>query len=157
MASKGHIVGAVSAAAVALVAGFEGIRHYPYLDTGNVPTVCYGHTHNVQSRFYPEEECDALLMQELRVAGAAVHRSVGPLPQPIFDSMSSFTYNVGQGAFARSTLAKHLRAGRYEAACMQLDRWVYVAGKDCRNRANNCYGIVTRRAAERDLCLQGVN
>lgn len=153
---KGRLVAVAGAAAVALVAGFEGLRHRPYLDTGAVPTVCYGYTHRVEPRFYPKEECEALLVQELNAAGAAVHRSVGPLPQPVFDAMTSFTYNVGAGAFHRSTMAKHLRAGRYEQACLQLDRWVYVAGKDCRDPSNNCRGIVTRRAAERDLCLQGV-
>lgn len=150
------LAGAVSAGALALVAGFEGLRHTPYLDTGNVPTVCYGYTHKVEHRWYSEAECDALLMQELIAAGKHVHRTVGPLPQPVFDAAASFTYNVGSGNFSRSTFARHLKAGDYRAACAQLTRWVYVAGKDCRVRANNCYGIVVRRQAEYALCMQGV-
>lgn len=153
---KLRLAAVAGAAALAMVAGFEGLRHTPYLDTGNVPTVCYGYTHRVEPRWYSQAECDALLMQELNTAGAAVHRTVGPLPQPVFDAATSFTYNVGSGNFAKSTFARHLRAGNYAAACAQLPRWVYVAGKDCRVRENNCYGIVTRRQAEYALCMQGV-
>lgn len=153
---KPQIVAAVSAAALALVAGFEGLRHRPYDDTGGVPTVCYGYTHNVEQRWYSQQECDSLLLSELKAAGAVVHRMVGPLPQPTFDAMSSFVYNVGAGNFQRSTMARRLKAGDIKGACDQLLRWVYVAGKDCRDPGNNCRGIVLRRQAEYSLCMQGV-
>ncbi len=154
--ARARIAMAAGAAVVALVAGFEGLRHTPYLDTGAVPTVCYGMTHGVEQRWYSKQECDALLYSELAVAAQAVNRNLArPIPQPTFDAVVSFTYNVGEGSLRRSTLLRKLNSGDILGACKQLLRWVYVGPKDCRDPANNCRGIVTRRQAEHDLCMQG--
>ena len=39
---------AVGAAAIALVAGWEGLRTKAYLDAVKVPTVCFGETRGVK-------------------------------------------------------------------------------------------------------------
>jgi lysozyme len=61
----------------------------------------------------------------------------------------SFTYNLGVGAFSKSTLLKKLNQKEFEAACKELDKWVYAGGKKLN-------GLVKRRAAEREMCLEGV-
>jgi lysozyme len=39
-------------------------------------------------------------------------------------------------------------------ACAAIERWTYVAGRDCALTENRrfCGGIVTRRQAERAMC-----
>jgi len=58
----------------------------------------------------------------------------------------SFTYNVGSGAFSKSTLLKKLNAGDQDGACEKLRRWVYAGGMKFR-------GLMNRRNMERLMCL----
>ena len=50
-------------------------------------------------------------------------------------------------------MAKLANQGDRVGSCNQFDRWVYVAGKDCRIASSNCRGIAKRRAEEKALCL----
>jgi GH24 family phage-related lysozyme (muramidase) len=70
-----------------------------------------------------------------------------------YDSYISFAYNVGSTAFCKSTMAKLANEGDREGSCAQFDRWMFVAGKDCKIKASNCGGILKRREAEKELCL----
>ena len=78
-----------------------------------------------------------------------------PLTQGEYDSAISLAFNVGSSAFCKSTMVRHYNAGRYAEACAEFDRWTFYQGKDCRIRSNGCYGLVTRRAAERKQCEGG--
>ena len=71
------------------------------------------------------------------------------MPQPVFDAVVSFSFNVGTGAACKSTLAFFINQQQWQQACDQLPRWVFVNGE--RNR-----GLERRRNAERTLCLKGV-
>jgi len=51
-----------------------------------------------------------------------------PLTQSQFDSLASFTFNVGTPALRTSTLLKKLNAGQYDQVPEQMRRWVYSAG-----------------------------
>lgn len=62
-------------------------------------------------------------------------------------AMASFTYNVGEGAFAKSTLLKLLNEGQNkDIVANQFDRWVYAGGKVSP-------GLIKRRIAEKRLFL----
>lgn len=54
--------------------------------------------------------------------------------------MYSFAFNVGTGAFAKSTMLKKLNAGDQYGVCEELKKWVYTGGKVWR-------GLVNRREA----------
>ena len=63
-----------------------------------------------------EIEAETLLLQDLAPVEAAINRLVFvPLSQNQFDALCSLIYNIGTGAFARSTLLKllnrHSRVG----------------------------------------------
>jgi lysozyme len=131
--------------AVALTAGFEGLEQKAYPDLGGVVTVCYGHTGGVKlGDEYSKEACRALLATDLEVAAKCVRRNVSvDLTQNQFDALVDFTFNVGCGNFAKSTLLK--RVNREDpAASAEFNKWVYVKGKFVR-------GLQRRREAERDL------
>jgi len=78
-----------------------------------------------------------------------------PLAQHEYDAFISFSYNVGESAFCKSTLVKRLNAGDYPGACSELLRWRFVAGRDCKVRSNNCYGLYKRRLDEYLHCIGG--
>lgn len=141
------------------LAGIVGIRHDEgevrrvYLDPVGIPTVCVGHTATVSrkdvGRTYTGAECEVLLRQDLRDAERAVKRRVRvPITQGQYDSLVSFTFNVGEGNLAASTLLRKLNAGQCLAAADQFGRWVYAKGV-------KLPGLVKRRAAEEARFREG--
>lgn len=138
----------VMAIATPLVAKFEGRSLVAYLDPVGIPTICEGITAGVRlGQTKTAAECDALLAGELGKALAAVDsRSTVFLPPARRAALASFVYNVGEEAFARSTLLRKLNAGDSMGACAELSRWVYAKGK-------KLPGLVARRAEEMRLCL----
>jgi lysozyme len=64
-----------------------------------------------------------------------------------FDAMVDFTFNVGCGAFRRSTLLKDVNAGKMGPAASEFMKWTYVGKKQVR-------GLVKRRTDERNLFLK---
>lgn len=143
------------AAAIGAVSVFEGRSNDAYLDPVGVATICDGITQGVEmGDTATDEECDALLRQEIKKALRVLDESTEvDMPASRRAALASFIYNVGPGAFRRSTLRRKLNAGDVQGACDELLRWVYAGGRDCRDRANNCYGLVTRRHREREMCL----
>lgn len=156
------ILAAVLAGASALgimgeaVPVLEGNPTVAYLDVGGVPTICGGVTKGVKlGDVETVEGCKRRNAEAVAVGLADVNRCAvtpKPMPETMRAAWGLFAYNVGGGKFCGSTAAKLLRAGEFRAACAQLDRWVYVAGNDCRLKSSNCRGIVERRAMERTLC-----
>lgn len=61
-------------------------------------------------------------------------------------ALTSFAYNLGSDALAKSTLLKKLNAGDYQGAADQFLRWTKSSGK-------TLPGLVKRRADERALFL----
>lgn len=132
----------VIAAAIGLVAAWEGRSLIAYADPVGIPTICEGYTQGVRlGDVATPAQCDALTEQEVRKALTVVDRSVSyPLPDPVRVALSSFVYNVGAGAYAKSTLLRKLKAGDIAGACQELDRWVYAGGRKLR-------GLERRRQA----------
>lgn len=76
------------------------------------------------------------------------------LTQGEYDSLVSLAYNVGSDAVCKSTMVRLHNAGKHAEACAQFDRWTFYQGKDCKDPANKCGGLVKRRAEERAMCEQ---
>ncbi len=136
------------AIAVSMIKPLEGLELVPYRDVAGVLTVCYGHTGKdiVEGKTYTEAECEALLDRDL----GEVKRQIDPLIKPDLQeatkaALYSFTYNVGVGAFSRSTLLDKLNSGDVHGACKELHRWIYAGGKKWN-------GLITRRQVEDEIC-----
>jgi len=145
------LTGGAAAIAMALVMAFEGYRIHAYRDPVGIPTICYGHTASVKmGQVKTKEECEALLEGDLGIAMQAVDTYVTvPLPETRRAALASFTYNVGAGAFKRSTLLKLLNDGHTAKACAELDKWVHAGGVKLK-------GLVQRRKIEREICEVGL-
>jgi lysozyme len=147
----GALVGAALTAAIALVAPWEGKRNSTYLDIVDVPTICYGHTgpEVKLGQTLSDAKCKDLLSEDLQEANDAINRCVKvPLKPNERAAFVSFTYNLGGGAFCKSTLLRKLNTGDVVGACNEMPKWVNAGGK-------RVQGLVNRRAAERNVCLGG--
>lgn len=129
----------------------EALRLKAYLPTPNdVWTIGWGHTGTARKGMViTEEEAEHLLRGDVGWVQRALANNVKvPLTQPQYDALGSFIFNVGAGAFARSTLLRLLNKGLYLDAADQLPRWNKQKGKVLR-------GLTRRREEERELFLSG--
>lgn len=146
-------VGAL-AICVGLVGGFEGLRQNAYPDpaTRGAPwTICFGSTEGVKKGDHKSaEECRALLARELVEYDAGVSACVsGPVPDSTQAAFISLAYNIGTGAFCKSSVVRLWNAGDRRGACDAMLRFNRAAGVVFP-------GLTRRREAERALCLEGL-
>jgi GH24 family phage-related lysozyme (muramidase) len=117
----------LSAAGMELLKKSEGFRDHIYLDIAGLPTIGYGHR-LLNSQSFPggisEADAAIILAVDVRDAEQAVERLVTvELSQGQFDALVDFTFNLGVGRLAKSTLLKLLNKGRYDDASVLLLRW----------------------------------
>lgn len=133
----GVIVRRVAAALVLSGAGVvalqhdEGVVKQVYLDPVAIPTVCTGHvTTEKVGTVKTDAECAQLLQQDTGIAQRAVQRLVlVPVSQDQFDALVSFTFNVGTGALASSTLLRYLNQGMCHEAAWEFLKWNKAKGR----------------------------
>lgn len=156
MTGRQKLAGVVGTTAVAgliaVVAQWEGLRTDPYEDklAHGILTVCYGDT-EVEMRSYTKEECQDLLANRLTDYAAPVLARNPELKghDPQIIAATSLTYNVGIGAYRKSTIAKHFSAGRWVSACNGFMAWTRAGGQVRK-------GLANRREAERKICLRDI-
>jgi lysozyme len=148
MASKRKAAG-WAAIAVVCVGGFEGLRQTAYRDPVGIPTVCFGETRGVRmGDHHTTDECKAMLAGRLEEFNDGVNRCVHvQMSDPRRAAVVSFSYNVGVGAFCKSSFARRLNAGDPDA-CDELLKWTKAKGI-------TFPGLVRRREEERKLCMEG--
>lgn len=135
--------------ATALGGWFEGTRLHAYADVGGVWTICRGHTEGVkQGEVATPEQCRKYLNVDMRRAMDGVERCIDkPMTPAQAAAFGDLAYNVGTGAFCRSSVARKFNRGDVAGACDALLLYVHADGKVLP-------GLVKRRHAERGLCLQ---
>jgi lysozyme len=98
---------------------------------------------------WSQRQCDTAFLNDMKHFEGDVRRLVKTdLTQWRFDALVSFTYNVGAGALAGSTLLKKVNAKDFEAAALEFHRWNKGGGKVLA-------GLVRRRASE-SLLFQNI-
>lgn len=139
----------INAAGLSLLKTFEGLQLSAYLDPVGVWTIGYGTTSGVyQGMSITSAQAEALLQTDLHRFETAVTDAVTrPITDNQFSALVSFTYNVGAGAFASSTLLRLLNQGDIQGAANQFLVWVYAGGMVLP-------GLARRRRAERLLFLK---
>ncbi len=137
-----------SQAGIELIKQFEGVRLESYVCPAGILTIGVGHTSAAgPPKVVPKmkityQEANEILARDLVKYESAVDRLVTvPLSQNQFDALVSFTFNVGEGALAKSTLLKKLNAGKYSEVPAELMKWTKGGGRELP-------GLVRRRRAE---------
>jgi GH24 family phage-related lysozyme (muramidase) len=140
--------GKINAKGIQLLKAFEGLRLRAYQDAVGVWTIGYGTTSGVRpGMVITEAQAEELLRRDLNRFERAVTDLVNvPLNSDQFSALVSFTYNVGEGALASSTLLRLLNQRDYKGAADQLLRWDKADGQALA-------GLTRRRKAERALFL----
>lgn len=150
------MIGAALLIALPFICGQEGTSLKAYQDTAKVWTVCSGIAHVPAGTVETKPQCDAMTKNKITGYMNSVYDLSGEKQPDVLAAYTSFAYNIGLSAFARSQTLKLEKSGDLAGSCSAMMHWVVAGGKDCRIRSNNCYGLVTRREAERDLCLKGL-
>lgn len=144
---------AVLALAVGVIGGHEGLRTKAYLDVVDVPTICYGETRGVKiGDVKTVAQCKEMLGNRLLEFEGEMRkcvRNVDALTDGQFVAFMSLQYNIGTGAFCRSTLVRKANEGQMIAACNELLKWNKAGGIEWA-------GLTRRRKEERKLCLEGI-
>lgn len=151
---------AVNAETLEHVKRWEGLKLVAYPDPGSrdgTPwTIGYGHTSDGFMKVHKGlkitmKQAEEALVHDLGETAAEIERLVKvPLTDNQFGALVSFAFNVGVGAFAKSTLLKKLNAGQYGAVPTELARWNKNDGKVMS-------GLTNRRAAEAGLWAKGAH
>lgn len=136
-----------------LIKRFEGCYLEAYLDPVGIWTIGWGTiqypdgTAVKQGDKITQAQADYYLEYEVNIKAKSVDNLVQPakVNQNQFDALTSFTYNVGTGAFGDSTLLRKLKVNPNDPTIRdEFMRWVYGGGVVLP-------GLVTRRKAEADL------
>lgn len=136
---------------LALIRRFEGFRGEAYRCPAGVWTIGYGHTSQAgppgvrPGMIMSEAEARRVLAADVRIFAedvrAALTREVSPEQ---FSALVSFAFNVGAGAFRRSSVLKAVNAGDFAPVPQRLALWVKADGRTLE-------GLVRRRKAEAEL------
>lgn len=147
-------------AGIDLIKQFEGLRTTAYVDPVGILTIGYGTTSAAgvgtitKGMTITAERAEEMLVDSLPKYEAGVMRALKRSPnENQFSAMVSFAYNVGEGAFAGSSVCKMFNAGNLQGAADAFRLWKYgtVNGKKI-----VLDGLVKRREAERQLFLRPV-
>lgn len=150
VAAGGGIAAAV-ALAVSIIAPWEGKKNDPYLDIVKVQTVCYGQT-RVEMRHYTDAECKDMLAKAVGndFAPKVIACVPGLADRPNQAAAAiSLSYNIGTGAFCKSSAARLMNAGDWKRGCQAMGRFIFAGGKPVK-------GLVNRRNSEIALCMKGL-
>ena len=135
-----------------LIKSFESFSARPYKCPGGYFTIGYGHLIRPGEYFteITHQEGEEILKRDLRISERQVMRNIRiELNQNEFDSLVSFTFNLGGAALQRSTLRQKINKLEYDNIEYEFMRWVYARGI-------KLLGLERRRKAEADLFLNRI-
>jgi lysozyme len=155
----------VSSKTIEMIKHHEGVRFKPYQCPAKLWTIGVGHVlypnqgkmpidqrgayalHPEDNRSFSKDEVDAILRADLDRFERGVERFCPvPLTQGMFDSLVSFSFNVGLGTLQRSTLRQKVLRLDKEGAAEELLKYCMGGGKVLK-------GLQNRRIDERRLFL----
>lgn len=135
---------------------FEGLRLKAYKDSVGIWTVGFGNIFNLdtgnpikEGDEISQETAERWLKIEVDNLQAKMRKVITvTLTDNQWTALTSLVYNIGFGAFKRSTLLRLLNAGASkEEVAKQFLRWNKAGGKEIK-------GLTNRRQAEYNLYLK---
>jgi lysozyme len=154
-----------SKAGLDLIKKFEGLELQAYQDIAGIWTIGYGHT-----GFYPADfvlsgevkagdvieydDAEWLLRHDLTPRERFLDRAIdASINQNQFDALISLVYNIGEGAFLKSTALRRLNVDDREGAA---DAMTWFNKATVKGVLREVQGLTRRRAHEKALFLTPV-
>lgn len=141
----------ISENGIEFIRQLEGEKLTAYPDIVGIWTIGVGHTGFVDGKpvargmAITKEKSKELLTADLKLFESAVNDAVKvTLTQNQFDALVSLAFNIGEGAFARSTLVNKLNAGDKKGAAEQFLVWKNAGGRVSQ-------GLLNRRQKEKAM------
>jgi len=128
----------------------EGVRLIAYPDSKGVWTIGTGHTGpDVHKGLHiTQEQANHLLAVDLVEAEYAVNKFCDEkTTQHQFDALVSLAFNIGNGAFSSSTVAREHKADNYKAAANAFLLW--------KRAGSNPRALLPRRKREKEIYERG--
>lgn len=136
-----------------IIENFEGFKSCPYLDQIKKPTIGIGTTYypsgknvTMSDPCITHDQAMGYLRSYLKPVCDKITQIVTkPINQNQFDSLCSFSYNLGIGALETSTLLKKINIDPSDPTITQeFEKWTHAGGKVLQD-------LVDRRKEEADL------
>lgn len=130
----------------------EGERLGAYRDIVGIWTICNGDTSGVQpGQVATKAECQERLERQLVAHASPVIACTPGLKGRDNQAWAavSLAYNIGTGAYCRSTVARRFNAGDWRGGCDAFLMWNKAGGRVIR-------GLDDRRRRERAICMKGL-
>lgn len=144
----------ISEKGINIIKQFEAFKASPYIDAVGVPTIGYGVTYYLDGRKVtmkdqPITEQQASLLLESLIEKDFARFVPKNVNQNQFDALCSLVYNIGVGAFTKSTLYKKVIANPNDESIKQeFLKW----NKGRRNgQLVEFKGLTNRRIKESEL------
>jgi lysozyme len=136
----------------------EGTEYKAYRDIAGIWTICNGDTANVRpGQVASQAECQERLERQLIAHAAPVMACTPRLRDEGRDyqraAAVSLAYNIGVGAYCRSTVDRRFDAGDIRGACNAFLSWDKAR---VNGQLRSVRGLTLRRQREREMCLRGV-
>jgi lysozyme len=114
----------ISKKGLELIKDFEKFMSKPYIDDVGVPTIGYGNTYypngkKVTMQDAPITEAQATVLLETIFEKDFAKFIPQNVNQNQFDAMASLIYNIGAGAFLKSTLRKKVKVNSNDSSIEQ--------------------------------------
>jgi len=138
---------AIAKSTLAYITEEEGYRNKAYKDSKGLWTIGVGHLiksdeQHLITATLTDQEVEDLLRSDLRWCSEAVESSVRvPLEQHQFDALYSLCFNIGEGAFRKSTVVRKINQNDLQGAADAILMW------------NKPEVLIKRRKRERALFL----
>ena len=144
----------ISAGLLTGVANHEGFREKAYIPiVGDRATTGFGFTFREDGTpvrlgdTITRPEAERRLGVELYSYRLKISECIKvPVTENQADAFTSLAFNIGTGAFCKSTLVRKLNFYDYQGACQEILRWDRFNGRPLK-------GLTNRRKDENKLCL----
>lgn len=135
-----------------LIQGFEGLKLNAYKDSAGIPTIGYGNITYIDGtkvkmgdKITQEKADETFRYYADKFANQVDAVLTATVNQNQFNALVSLAYNIGIGAFSKSTLLKKVNANSCDSSIKtEFMKWVNSGGRKIQ-------GLINRRTAEASL------
>lgn len=149
----------ISEQGLELIKGFEKFVSKPYIDAVGIPTIGYGVTYYLDGRKVTMKDAVITEQQASLLLEALFEKDFAKyIPKNInqnqFDALASLIYNIGVGAFTKSTLYKKALANPNDKSIEQ-EFWKWNKGT-VNGKKIELKGLTIRRKKESQLYFKPI-